>query len=110
MFGDNLYLVPHGIDTDGIKLVRGGLHLGVCKKNRFEPSQALLSSLKLSDFKNSVSFTAESEEIRKYLRGETINSDVKGYCCVAVGKAPLGWAKGSDGILKNHFPKYLRLP
>ncbi len=110
MFGDNLYLVPHGIDTDGIKLVRGGLHLGVCKKNRFEPSQALLSSLKLSDFKNSVSYSAESEEIRKYLRGETINSGIKGYCCVAVGKAPLGWAKGSDGILKNHFPKYLRLP
>ena len=110
MFGDNLYLVPHGIDTDGLKLVRGGLHLGVCKKNRFEPSQALLSSLELSEFKNSVSFFAESEEIRKYLRGETINSDVKGYCCMAVGKAPLGWAKGSDGILKNHFPKYLRLP
>lgn len=109
MFGDNLYLVPHGTVTDGIKLVRGGLHLGVCKKNRFEPSQALLSSLKLSDFKNSVSFPPESDEIKKYLRGETVFSDIRGYCCVAAGKAPLGWAKGSDGILKNHFPKHLRL-
>lgn len=110
MFGDNLYLVPDDIDTDGLKVVRGGLHLGICKKNRFEPSHALASALSISDFKQHISFSAEDTLLKKYLRGETIPSEIKGYCCIAVGNAPIGWAKGSDGVLKNRFPKQLRLP
>ena len=109
MFGDNLYLIPHGIDTDGIKLIRAGLHLGVCKKNRFEPSHALINALDINDFKKSISFKPDDILLSKYLRGETIPSDIKGYCCVAVETAPIGWAKGACGILKNHFPKQFRL-
>lgn len=110
MYGDNLYLVPHGINTDGLKVVRGGLHLGVCKKNRFEPSHALAAALDITDFKQHISFSADDELLKKYLRGETIPSEIKGFCCVAIGAAPIGWAKGSDGVLKNRFPKQLRLP
>ena len=109
LFGDNLYLVPHGIDTDKIKLARAGLHLGIVKKNRFEPSHALVLALKYSDFKNKVSFGAEDPVLNGYLHGETINSDITGYAAVMVDNNPIGWAKGSNGILKNHYPKYLRL-
>ena len=109
MFGDNLYLVPHSVNTDGLKLVRGGLHLGICKKGRFEPSHAFLMSLNCNDIKNCLSYSADSIELNKYLHGETLLSDLKGYCAIAVEGTPIGWAKGSGGVLKNHYPKHLRL-
>lgn len=109
LFGDNLYLVPHSVNLDKIKVVRAGLHLGVLKKNRFEPSHALLLALSKDDFKKSISFEHSSSELSKYLHGETLTGDLSGYICICVDDNPIGWAKGSGGILKNHFPKYLRL-
>ena len=53
-------------------MVRAGWHLGTMKKNRFEPSHALALSLSPQDVKHSISFAADSDEIRAYLRGETI--------------------------------------
>ncbi len=110
MLGDNLYLIPHGIDLNKIKLVRAGLHLGIIKKNRFEPSYSLAHALKYDDFKSKISFSASDAELNKYLHGETINSELKGYTAVMVERNPIGWAKSSCGILKNHFPKHLRIP
>ena len=107
LFGENLYLIPHGIDTDKLKLSLAGLHLGVCKKNRFEPSFALCRTLSKVDIKNTVDFKLSDIEVEKYMRGETIFSDVSGNCAVCVDNIPLGWAKGVDGVLKNHFPKHL---
>ena len=42
VFGDNLYLLPKGLpDLSKVKIARNGLHLGVFKKKRFEPSFGL---------------------------------------------------------------------
>ncbi|MGN0108078.1 MAG: RsmF rRNA methyltransferase first C-terminal domain-containing protein [Hominilimicola sp.] len=109
LFGENLYLKPENINIDKIKVVRAGLHLGICRKNRFEPSHALCLALKKEDFKNSVDFPCDSEILKKYLMGETIECDKKGWCAVTVNGYPIGWGKASNGILKNHFPKYMRL-
>ncbi len=109
LFGENLYLVPHSVNLDKLRVVRAGLHLGVIKKNRFEPSHALLLTLSKDDFKKSISFEHSSSELSKYLHGETLTGNFSGYICVCVDENPIGWAKGSQGILKNHFPKYLRL-
>ncbi len=109
MFGDNLYIVPNGICLDKLKVVRAGLHIGVCKKNRFEPSHALVLSLEEDQFKNKISLSLDSIELSKYLRGETLTGDEKGYVAICVDNNPIGWAKGSEGIIKNHYPKYLRL-
>ncbi len=109
LFGENLYLKPKNINIDKIKVVRAGLHLGICRKNRFEPSHALCLALKKEDFKNSVDFPCDSEILKKYLMGETIECDKKGWCAVTVNGYPIGWGKASNGILKNHFPKYMRL-
>ena len=109
LFGDNLYLVPHSVNLDKIKVVRAGLYLGVIKKNRFEPSHTLLLALSREDFKKSISFEHSSCELSKYLHGETLKGDMSGYVCVCVDENPIGWTKGSGGVLKNHFPKYLRL-
>ncbi len=109
LFGDNLYIVPHGICLDKLKVVRAGLHIGVCKKNRFEPSHSLVLSLEEDQFKNKISLSLNSPELSKYLRGETLTGNEKGYVAICVDNNPIGWAKGSDGIIKNHYPKYLRL-
>lgn len=109
LFGENLYLKPKNINIDKIKTVRAGLHLGICRKNRFEPSHALCLALKKEDFKNSIDFPCDSEKLKKYLMGETIECDKKGWCAVTVNGYPIGWGKASNGIFKNHFPKYMRL-
>ena len=45
----------------------------------------------------------------KYLTGECIECNKKGWTAVCVDGFPLGWGKASGGILKNHYPKQLRL-
>lgn len=110
LFGDNLYLLPAGIgNVDKIKVVRAGLHLGVCKKGRFEPSHALCLALETHDFKNNADYPCNSKEIADYMSGATLESDACGWVCVSVDGFPLGWGKSSGGIIKNHFPKYLRI-
>ena len=109
LFSDNLYLKPQGIDIDKVRVVRCGLHLGVCKKNRFEPSHALALALTEEDFKNTVNFAADSADLKRYLTGDVIECGKTGWTAVFADGFPIGWGKASGGIMKNHFPKYLRL-
>lgn len=106
-FGPSLYLSPQEMpDLKGLKVLRPGLELGQVKKNRFEPAHAL--ALWLSTAKNAADFPAESREIMDYLKGQVIPGEQSGWTLVTVDGLSLGWAKGSGGQLKNHFPKGLR--
>ncbi len=109
LFGENLYLVPKGISFDKLKVALPGLYLGVCKKGRFEPSHALALALRRQDFDRYVTFGTESRELKKYLHGEAVPGEEIGWCAVCFEEYPIGWVKGSGGILKNHFPKHLRI-
>lgn len=123
-FGDDLYLLPAELDLSGLKVLRPGLHLGTLKKGRFEPSHALALSitpdaikketgamLSVSDVRNVFSLTNDSPESLSYLRGESLPSDpsLKGWTIAAIDGYPLGWGKATSGILKNHYPKGLRI-
>ena len=117
MFGENLYLVPEVMpDLKGLKVLRPGLHLGSAKKDRFEPSHALALALKKSDVRQSVEVGSEDLALR-YLRGETLRAEdfenreipVKGWVLVTTGGMSLGFAKAAGGMLKNHYPKGLRI-
>ena len=109
MFRDNLYLLPYEIDIDKLKVLRCGLYLGEIRKGRFIPSHSLALALKNGEFKNTLDLLSDSEEIKKYLHGETLNSDMEGWVQVTVDGFPIGLGKASGGILKNHFPKHLRI-
>ncbi len=109
LFGEQLYLKLENIDIDKIKTVRAGLPLGICRKGRFEPSWALCLALTKDKIKNTLDFSADSEKLKNYMMGQTLECDTKGWCAVTVDGYPLGWGKASGGVLKNHFPKYLRL-
>lgn len=107
-FGDQLYLVPEGTpDLHGLKVLRPGLHLGTCRKDRFEPSHALALSLKSKDVKDIIDLSVE--DAIKYIEGYTFPvKDRKGWCLVTVEGYSLGFGKAAGGSLKNHYPKGLR--
>ncbi|SHJ90950.1 RsmF rRNA methyltransferase first C-terminal domain-containing protein [Tepidibacter formicigenes] len=109
--GDNLYLAPNEYPSlKGIKVLRSGLHLGTLKKNRFEPSHALSHYLKKEDVKFVHNLKLDSKEAMDYLRGNILNTgESRGWVLVTVEGFPLGWGKESNGILKNHYPKGLRI-
>lgn len=108
-FGQDLYLLPENVNLDSIKVIRAGLHLGTVKKNRFEPDHALALALNQKELRHCLNLKADSEEVFAYLRGESIPCQGKGWMAVLVDGYPLGWGKASGGILKNHYPKGLRL-
>ena len=107
-FGDQLYLVPEGTpDLHGLKVLRPGLHLGTCKKGRFEPSHALALSLKSKDVKDTIDLSVE--DAIKYIEGYTFPAENrKGWCLITVEGYSLGFGKAAGGSLKNHYPKGLR--
>ncbi len=109
---DKLYLRP---DTrfalKGLRVVREGLLLGEMKKERFIPSQALALFLKSDCFHPILDFDSGAPETLKYLKGETVHSDVSttGLHLVCVDGYPLGWGKMVNGTLKNMYPPSWRM-
>jgi len=116
-FGDQLYLAPCDMPSPaGLKVLRIGLHLGEVKKGRFEPSHALALSLNKASAGITFDLSSDSQEIRQYLNGQTLrlSSDnelykKKGWCLVSCDGYSIGWAKLAGGMLKNHYPKGLRI-
>ncbi|WP_456096135.1 RsmB/NOP family class I SAM-dependent RNA methyltransferase [Peptostreptococcus sp.] len=106
---DRLYYQPLDYDLRGLKVLRSGLFIGEFKKNRFEPAHSLAMALKPSDVKYTLDFANDSDEIRAYLRGESIGTgQSRGWVLVSVDGVSLGWGKESNGTLKNKYPKGLR--
>ena len=111
-FGENLYLLPEQApDLKGLKVLRPGLHLGSFKKNRFEPAHALSHALKPDECRHVLELSREEKEVEGFLRGEAIErlAEEKGWYLVCVEGLPLGFAKYSNGMFKNHYPKGLRI-
>lgn len=116
MFGEQLYLAPFKMpDLKGLKVLRPGLHLGLITKGRFEPSHALALYLRREDVKNSYELDfpgreSDVSECYRYLKGESVASaDAKGWTLMLVKGYSIGWGKASGNMIKNHYPKGLRL-
>ncbi len=106
---ERLHYQPLDYDLRGLKVLRSGLFIGEFKKNRFEPAHSLAMALKPSDVKYTLDFANDSDEIRAYLRGESIGTgQSRGWVLVSVDGVSLGWGKESNGTLKNKYPKGLR--
>lgn len=113
--GSYLYQIPAGMpDLSPLKTIHPGFWLGAIKKNRFEPSHAWALTLQTEQSRHPFTLNLDSEAVLAYLRGEVIHSKGQnGWTLIALsgpGKHtyPLGWAKNSQGILKNAYPKGLR--
>lgn len=115
-FGEQLYLTPYGSPpVEGLKSARPGWFIGTVKRGRFEPSHALAIGLFPSELKRTLTLPAASEQLLRYLKGETLfieeneisrdaNTQTKGYVLVCAGPYPVGWGKWAGGMLKNEYP------
>lgn len=93
---------------DKIRILRQGIECGEMIKNRFEPHHAFyLASVNQNYFKQSYELNAE--EIKKYLHGDVLEAELKGYTAILYHGVGIGFAKGDGRILKNKFPKGLRV-
>lgn len=102
-------LLPQFPELQGIRVLRNGLYLGECKKNRFEPSLALALTLTIPDVKQYYRYHEKDSEVKKYLHGEAIpGGHQKGYGVIFVEDYPLSFYKESQGLAKNLYPKGLR--
>lgn len=102
-------ILPQFPELKGIRVLRNGLYLGECKKNRFEPSLALALTLHKEDVKQSYTFHECDQQIKQYLHGESIEgSNQKGYGVIFVEDYPLSFYKESHHQAKNLYPKGLR--
>lgn len=115
VFGDQLYLsnkLMPGIT--GLKVLRPGLHLGTLKEKRFEPSHALALFLDPDEIERRVELP-DKETALKYLKGESLPpgqleiNKGKGWCLVCFSGMSLGWGKYDGRMIKNHYPKGLRI-
>ncbi|MBS7306626.1 MAG: hypothetical protein KIG43_00945 [Eubacteriales bacterium] len=89
-----------------------GVHAGTIIKGRFEPSHTIFMAAGMG-FANKLVFEQESRELKRFLAGEELDCDKKGYTavCVKIGETalPIGFGKASDGRLKSKYPKGLRI-
>lgn len=110
IFGEQLYMIPEELfPLDKLKVLRPGWQLGTVKKNRFEPSHALVLGTEADNLVNTVKLSSDSAETAAYLRGETLeNAGADGWCAVTVDGYPLGLGKRVGTTVKNHYPKGLR--
>ena len=104
--GRSLLLPPLPCSLEGLRVLRAGLLLGECVKGRFVPAHALAMAAGLPLRQRTE--LSEGDALR-YLRGETLPTDLSGWCAVTCHGLALGLAKGAGGVLKNHLPKGLRL-
>ncbi|MGI6108666.1 MAG: RsmF rRNA methyltransferase first C-terminal domain-containing protein [Eubacteriaceae bacterium] len=110
---DKLYALPEHIHSDvlsGLKVIKPGLEIGSFRKGRFEPSHSLAMALKADEVSNSAELT--EDELWCYLRGEEIRPAVpvvNGWTLVLYDGCPVGFGKTSNGVIKNKYPKGLRI-
>ncbi len=106
--GRVLLLPPMPFAFEGVKIVRAGLLLGEVKGSRFEPAHALALAGRETPFLQRCELSFD--EAMRYLKGETLFKEAeKGYGAATYMGHALGLYKASDGMLKNHYPKGLRL-
>jgi NOL1/NOP2/fmu family ribosome biogenesis protein len=91
-----------------LNVLRSGWLLGSIEKNIFFPEHSLAMGLLADQFKQVINLDLSSAEIAAYLKGEAISSKGDGYHLVCSAGISLGFAKISNGIFKNHYPKGLR--
>lgn len=105
----HLYAIKKNFpELKGIRVLRNGLYLGEVRKNRFIPSYSFALTLTKEDVKRSYDYSCDSEEIKKYIHGETLEgTGNKGFGVIFVDGYPLSFYKESNQV-KNLFPKGLR--
>ncbi len=111
--GDTVRLLPVGMPKTDLRLLYAGvavaaIHSG--RQLRAEPEHAVFQSAKVAHCRRLLSLPTDDPRIVSFLQGNELPTDTdNGYTAVAVDDVVCGFGKVSNGKLKNHYPKGLRL-
>lgn len=110
-FDDRLRLLPEGMPApDGLGVVAAGIAAADLCKNRLEPCHALFMASAAADCTSCLDLAPADPRVRAFLQGNPIEAPGhSGWTAVAVCGAVTGFGKAGGGILKNRYPKGLRL-
>jgi NOL1/NOP2/fmu family ribosome biogenesis protein len=107
--GDTVYCGPSAVGVDPAALARPGLPLGRARPGRFEPAHALATTLRPDQAAQPIRFTDDDPQLAAYLSGNVVDSPGRdGWVLVCWREWPIGWARRSGGVLKNHLPEAVR--
>ncbi|MBP3389027.1 MAG: hypothetical protein J6K98_04040 [Clostridia bacterium] len=109
--GDTVRLLPNDLpDTRGLYLVAAGVTAATVCRDRLEPCHGIFLSRRPEQCRQVLHFTRDDTRTAAFLRGETVDAPgLSGWTAVAVDGVIAGFGKVSGGVLKNRYPKALRL-
>ena len=106
------YLPKHTPDLSNLKLVRAGVCIGEIAKGYMKPHHQFYMAFDASSYKHVIALSLHDPRVNQYLRGEEIHcdSDINdGYCSIQVDGHAIGFGKKTNTVIKNHYPKGLRI-
>ncbi len=110
--GEQLFSCPFKpLAIDGLKVLRMGVHVGTLAYGKLKPAQAFIMSLPKEAFIRNVDLSWDSDDVRRYVRGEslTLTGQPEGLTAVRVQGGNQAYILGigdvRGGILKNLYPK-----
>lgn len=112
VYGGQVRLVPAGMPpVDGLPVIVAGFAVAEICKNRLEPCHAAFMAAQAADCRRCVDLSLDDPRLTAYLKGEAIlvEQQEKGWTGVAVEGITTGFGKAGGGVLKNRYPKGLRL-
>lgn len=109
--GGLVRLLPLGLpDMKGLGVLCAGAAAAEICKNRLEPCHALFMAASADDCVSLLNLSLGDPRLTAFLRGETVEAPgCRGWTAVAAEGIVTGFGKVSGGILKNRYPKGLRL-
>ncbi len=106
--GTPIYFTPD-FEIKNATVFSCGITIGEIKKNYIKPHHQFFMGMG-DKFKRKIELSPDSEEIKKYLHGEEIETTcADGWAVVTVNGSAIGGAKVVNGTAKNHYPKGLRI-
>lgn len=96
------------IQLDKIQVLREGCCVGEVIKKRIEPHHHFYTTSQLIPYyKHKVELN--EEELAIYLSGNVLQKEAKGYVVLCYQGIPVGFGKGDGNMIKNKYPKGLRV-
>ena len=108
---EQVRLLPEGLPRlRGLGVLAAGTAAAEVCRNRVEPCHAVFMAHTPEYCRSLLSLPAGDPAVQRFLRGETLSvPDAFGWTAAAVGGVVMGFGKASGGVLKNRYPKGLRL-
>lgn len=109
--GEQVRLLPHGLPAlAGLGVLCAGVAAAQVCRDRLEPCHALFMASRAADCCQLLSLDPADPRATSFLRGEPVGAEgCTGWTAVSIAGAVTGFGKASGGILKNRYPKGLRL-